>query len=76
MDLYKTDKMEMVNEGVLDKTYLALSRDPTIPKVSARESYVGTGEKIKTISKRNFRCCATATAVRLTQYNGLDVVKQ
>lgn len=33
MDLYKTDKMEMINEGVLNKTYLALSREPSIPKV-------------------------------------------
>jgi nitric-oxide synthase len=47
MDLYKTDKMEMLNEGVLDKTYLALSRDPTIPKVSAREYMCSKGEKNK-----------------------------
>lgn len=33
MDLYKTDKMEMIKEGVLNKTYLALSREPSIPKV-------------------------------------------
>jgi len=35
MDLYKADKMEMIKEGVLDKTYLALSREPSIPKVGS-----------------------------------------
>jgi len=34
MDLYKTDKTKMIDEGVLDKTYLALSREPSVPKVS------------------------------------------
>lgn len=34
MDLYKADKQAMINEGVLDKAYLALSREPSIPKVS------------------------------------------
>lgn len=33
MDLYKTEKTEMIAEGVLDKTYLALSREPSIKKV-------------------------------------------
>lgn len=34
MDLYKSDKLEMINEGVLSKTYLALSREPSMQKVS------------------------------------------
>lgn len=34
MDLYKADKQAMINEGVLNKAYLALSREPSIPKVS------------------------------------------
>lgn len=38
MDLYKADKMEMIREGVLDKTYLALSREPSIPKVGSNSN--------------------------------------
>jgi len=38
MDLYKADKMEMIKEGVLDKTYLALSREPSIPKVGSNSN--------------------------------------
>lgn len=33
MELYKSDKENMINEGVLDKVYLALSREPSVPKV-------------------------------------------
>lgn len=47
MDLYKTDKLQMINEGVLNKTYLALSREPSIPKVSWRfERLVTLGIRI------------------------------
>lgn len=38
MDLYKADKVEMIKEGVLDKTYLALSREPSIPKVGSNSN--------------------------------------
>jgi len=38
MDLYKADKMEMIKEGVLDKTYLALSREQSITKVSCNSN--------------------------------------
>lgn len=38
MELYQTDKVEMINEHVLDKTYLALSREPSIPKVQHGQS--------------------------------------
>lgn len=33
LDLYKEEKEEMVANKVLEKTFLALSRDPNIPKV-------------------------------------------
>lgn len=33
LDLYPEEKEEMVSEGVLKNTYLALSREPSIPKV-------------------------------------------
>jgi len=48
MDLYKADKMGMIKEGVLDKTYLALSREPSIPKVSSN-SNIGTPVILKYI---------------------------
>lgn len=34
-DLYSKEKLEMVQSGVLDGAFLALSRDPVIPKVNA-----------------------------------------
>jgi nitric-oxide synthase len=34
LDLYREEKAAMLKEGVLDKVYLALSREPTIPKVT------------------------------------------
>jgi len=34
LDLYREEKAAMLEEGVLDKVYLALSREPTIPKVT------------------------------------------
>lgn len=34
MNLYEEEKAEMVKVGVLDRVFLALSRDPNIPKVS------------------------------------------
>lgn len=33
LDLYRKEKEEMINKQVLDKVFLALSRDPNIPKV-------------------------------------------
>jgi hypothetical protein len=33
-DLYVKEKANMVNLGVLDFAFLALSRDPVIPRVS------------------------------------------
>jgi nitric-oxide synthase len=33
LDLYREEKAAMLQEGVLDKVYLALSRELTIPKV-------------------------------------------
>lgn len=33
LDLYKDEKQEMVNRGVLDRVFLALSREPNVPKV-------------------------------------------
>lgn len=33
MDLYKEEKVQMQNAGVLDRVFLALSREPNIPKV-------------------------------------------
>jgi hypothetical protein len=33
LDLYCEEKSTMLEEGVLDKVFLALSREPTIPKV-------------------------------------------
>jgi len=34
LDLYREEKAAMLKEGVLDEVYLALSREPTIPKVT------------------------------------------
>jgi nitric-oxide synthase len=34
LDLYREEKSRMLEEGVLDKVFLALSREPTIPKVT------------------------------------------
>lgn len=34
LDLYKEEKAEMLQKKVLDKVFLALSREPNIPKVS------------------------------------------
>lgn len=34
MDLYREEKAEMVEKGVLGKVFLALSREPNIPKVT------------------------------------------
>jgi nitric-oxide synthase len=34
LDLYHEEKAAMLKEGVLDEVYLALSREPTIPKVT------------------------------------------
>lgn len=33
LDLHKEDKERMLSEGVLEKVFLALSREPSIPKV-------------------------------------------
>ena len=33
LDLYHEEKQDMLNEGVLSMTYLALSREPSIKKV-------------------------------------------
>ncbi|XP_050436127.1 nitric oxide synthase, salivary gland isoform X2 [Adelges cooleyi] len=37
LELYKTDKTAMLNEGVLDKVYLALSRESSIPKTYVQD---------------------------------------
>ena len=34
LDLYKDEKAAMLKDGVLDQVFLALSREPTIPKVN------------------------------------------
>jgi len=34
LDLYREEKAAMLEEGVLDRVYLALSREPAIPKVT------------------------------------------
>lgn len=39
LDLHSEDKEQMVSEGVLDKAFLALSREPSMPKVSKRTDY-------------------------------------
>lgn len=33
LDLYNEEKSNMVSKGVLDKVFLALSREPNVPKV-------------------------------------------
>lgn len=33
LDLYRDEKADMINKRVLDKLFLALSRDPNVPKV-------------------------------------------
>lgn len=40
LDLYKDEKAAMLRDGVLDQVFLALSREPSIPKV--RHSYCFT----------------------------------
>lgn len=37
LDLYKTEKSEMVKNGVLERTFLALSRDSEIPKTYVQD---------------------------------------
>ncbi|XP_050526430.1 nitric oxide synthase, salivary gland isoform X2 [Daktulosphaira vitifoliae] len=37
LELYKSDKKTMLEEGVLDKVYLALSREPSIPKTYVQD---------------------------------------
>lgn len=34
MDLYREEKSEMVEKNVLEKVFLALSREPNVPKVT------------------------------------------
>jgi len=34
LDLYRDEKKDMVEKGILDKVYLALSREQQVPKVS------------------------------------------
>lgn len=38
MNLYEEEKADMVKAGVLDRVFLALSREPNIPKVSGSHS--------------------------------------
>lgn len=33
LDLYKEEKAEMLEKGVFDKVFLALSREPNVPRV-------------------------------------------
>lgn len=33
LDLYKEEKSEMLNQGVIERVFLALSREPSVPKV-------------------------------------------
>lgn len=33
MDLYRGEKQEMVDKHILDRVFLALSREPNVPKV-------------------------------------------
>ncbi|XP_046390490.1 nitric oxide synthase-like protein isoform X2 [Ischnura elegans] len=37
MDLYREEKAEMLKEGILSRVFLALSREPTIPKTYVQE---------------------------------------
>ncbi|XP_069669172.1 nitric oxide synthase, salivary gland isoform X2 [Periplaneta americana] len=37
LDLYREEKADMLEEGVLDQVYLALSREPTIPKTYVQD---------------------------------------
>lgn len=37
LDLYGEEKAEMIEQGVLNRVFLALSREPNIPKVSIFE---------------------------------------
>lgn len=34
MDLYREEKSDMIEKNVLDKVFLALSREPNVPKVT------------------------------------------
>ncbi len=40
LDLYRAEKEEMLNKKILDRTFLALSRDPNIPKVIIFKKYM------------------------------------
>lgn len=37
LDLYRDEKNEMLRAGVLDKVFLALSRDPGMQKVNGKQ---------------------------------------
>ncbi|KAJ8975786.1 hypothetical protein NQ317_005168 [Molorchus minor] len=64
MDLYKDEKAEMLKDGVLDRVFLALSREPDIPKTyvqnlalkEALEIY-----KFLVLEKGHFYVCGDCT---------------
>ncbi|KAJ8968172.1 hypothetical protein NQ314_002429, partial [Rhamnusium bicolor] len=55
MDLYKEEKAEMIRVGVLDRVFLALSREPNTPKEAA-EIY-----KFLVLEKGHFYVCGDCT---------------
>lgn len=40
MDLYGDEKQEMVEKKILDRVFLALSREPSVPKVRCFNIYL------------------------------------
>jgi hypothetical protein len=56
LDLYRAEKEEMLNKKILDRTFLALSRDPNIPKVTIFFKYIHKSLKRLKISQYTDIC--------------------
>ncbi|CAG2056535.1 unnamed protein product, partial [Timema podura] len=57
LDLYRKEKQDMLEDKVLDKVFLALSREPTIPKTYATTDFFNLHPGSKTPTSQ-FRDCA------------------
>ncbi|XP_019875678.1 nitric oxide synthase, salivary gland isoform X1 [Aethina tumida] len=64
MDLYKEEKVQMQNAGVLDRVFLALSREPNIPKTYVQNLAQNEAAEIYrflVIEKGHFYVCGDCT---------------
>ncbi|XP_060528614.1 nitric oxide synthase isoform X2 [Cylas formicarius] len=64
MDLYKEEKQEMVQEGILERVFLALSREPTINKTYVQDLILKDAAeiyKLLVIEEGHFYVCGDCT---------------